>query len=135
MKIHHIGYLVSDTERTARAFAAMAPVRHVDRKPLDAQGVYISLLGTEAGGPYIELVEPYPSNTAMRRRLVSCIDGASPYHICYSVKDFDATLRSMLADGWLMVTRPFKGIDERLRASHLFKQAVGMVEIIEEAAS
>lgn len=134
MRFHHIAYMVANTDETARSLASFAPVKIVDRKPLEVQNAYISVLGTAESGPFIELVEPFENNSAMRKRLEKNAGDATPYHICFSVRDFDSTLENLLAEGWLMVTRPFHGLLPGLRATHLYKRSAGMIEIIEDLA-
>jgi hypothetical protein len=131
MQLDHIAYLVRDTDSALSALAPFSPEIEIDRRPLDSQKAFITLLSTANSAQKIELVEPFSDNFAMQGRLDR--EGADSvlYHVGYNVEDFDASFRNMRGNGWLPLTMPFEGFNPGCRASHLYNPQFGMVEIAE----
>jgi Glyoxalase/Bleomycin resistance protein/Dioxygenase superfamily len=134
MQIDHFAYLVRDTDLTLQAIAHAAHEILVHRKALDSQQAFITLLRVGAAAPLIELVEPFPENRSMWRRLEREGSQSILYHVGYSVSDFDAAFGSMRRSGWVPLTKPFEGMLPGCRASHLYNPAFGIIEIMEAAA-
>lgn len=87
MRIHHVGYLVKNMEKSRRLFEAMGYT--VENQPVYDAWRAVSICFLKKDGYRIELVSPEGKDSAvgeLRRKT-----GNSPYHICYEVNDLEKT--------------------------------------------
>ena len=131
MQLDHFAYLVRDTDRAIAALPQPDAEVTLYRQRLESQKVWISFVRTAERAPLVELVEPWPENTAMQARLAREGTDSVLYHLGYNVVDFDARFAQMRSDGWLPLTMPFEGLSPRCRTSHLYNPDVGVIEIME----
>lgn len=135
MELDHVAYLVRDTDASIAALARFCNQVTMYREPLANQKAFITYLASDDGSQKIELVEPFPENTLMHKRLGRKGEDSVLYHICYNVTDFDGVYRDLRSSGWLPVSKPFEGLNPGCRASHLLHPSFGIVEIAEVNAS
>jgi methylmalonyl-CoA/ethylmalonyl-CoA epimerase len=105
LKLHHIGYVVSDIEKAAAGFAGSVGARWDGKIVSDPlQGARVSFLKMGPQDAQIELVEPdspgAPTARFLRER------GAGLHHLCYEVRDLTATLQEMRDAGSLLAKPP-----------------------------
>lgn len=137
MKIDHIGYLVSDINKSIQVFQRLGYNReteiftdNVSDGDNGARNVYICFLRN--GRTRIELVSPANEESDVSSILKR--QGEGPYHICYRVENIDKTLRTFTGGGtgWLVIKKPTKAIAlHNARVAFLFKNGVGMLELVE----
>ena len=127
MKIHHIGYLVKNVEKAAKAAEVLGftpcadAVYDVDRR--------IYILFMENGGYRIELVQPdqdseiYP----LMKRYKN-----SPYHICYDIEDeeMDAAIERLSEQKFTLFKAPCRAVALEGDAAFLMSLDIGMVELV-----
>jgi len=130
MTFDHLAFLVRDTAQSVEAFMPFFPEVKLLRKRHELQGAYITYMCTSDGRMTIELVEPFEENKLLGDRLGREQQCCLPYHICFRVADFEAEHKRMREEGWLMLTRPFADFNLGVQASHLYKPAAGIVEIV-----
>lgn len=129
MRVHHVGYYVSDLEEARDAFAVLgfAPVsevvvdmaRKVDIQFLKNDTVCVELIFARDG------CDLFPKN--FRKQ------GSRPYHVCYAVSNLDGAVKSLEAKGFLLIRPPAHAVALGGRqVAFLYSEGVGMVEILEE---
>ena len=95
MKIHHIGFVVADRAR----YRANLPVQEVVAALYDpVQKAHLELI--DAGGAYIELIEPAEAESFTWNFLQK---GGGYHHICYEV-DSEAAAREAVTAARMVVT-------------------------------
>jgi len=130
MTFDHLAYLVRDTARSVEALRPFFPEVTLLRKAHELQGAYITYMCTADRRITIELVEPFENNKLLAGRLDRGKQQCVPYHICVMVDDFETEYNRMRQDGWITLTRPFESFTVATQASHLYKPAAGIVEIM-----
>lgn len=134
MRLHHIGYAVSDIAAYRRDFfdplfqpeSVSEPVHD----PIQRVRVCFARM---AGGTVIELVEPAGGESPLRGVIGSARGGL--YHLCYETEDLDAAIAGFRARGCLALSRPapaaaFGG----RRIVFLLTPQRDLVELLEAAA-
>jgi len=130
MHFDHSGYVVADSDETIAAMKPFYPVVVRYKEEIPSQKALISLLSTQDNLYRIELVEPLNDNILLNQMLKKSDRKCVPYHICFVTTDFDKQYQSMKQAGWATLTRPFNGMVNEQRASHLYHPAAGIVEIM-----
>lgn len=126
MKIHHIGYAVSHINLAVEQFRFLgyevgAVIDDVHR------GIYIAFAHQNAY--CVELIAPKSDDSPVSKILQK--NGPTPYHVCYSVEDIDASLTLLKSQKWAIVVPPAAAIafDNRLVA-FLYHRHVGLIELL-----
>lgn len=131
MKIHHVGYLVTDIEQACKDFEKLGytPVTQcildVERK------VYIIFLEPLQGrGWKVELIAPAADCKLFSKRMLQM--GSMPYHICYECDNFQSDIETLQAGGFRLIREPqvAPAIDNR-RVVFLYSESIGQVELLE----
>jgi methylmalonyl-CoA/ethylmalonyl-CoA epimerase len=105
LKLHHVGYVVSDIEKSAAGFAGSVGARWDGKIVADPlQGARVSFLTMRPEDAQIELVEPDSPGAPTARFLRE--KGEGLHHLCYEVKDLAETLQTMRAAGSLLARPP-----------------------------
>ena len=105
LRLHHVGYVVSDIEKAAAGFVDSVGARWdgtIVTDPL--QGARVSFLTMRPEDAQIELVEPDSPNAPTARFLRE--KGEGLHHLCYEVKDLTVALQQMRAAGSLLAKPP-----------------------------
>lgn len=135
MIIDHIGYLSKDIGKSIQAFESLGYKQETevitDNKAAEgfsARNVYICFLRN--GYIRIELVSPIDENSDIYFTLKR--QGEGPYHICYRVDDLEKAIQDLKRNAWMLLKRPAKAtaLDDA-RVAFLFKNGVGMIELVE----
>ena len=129
-RFHHIGYIVEDLAKSANRFRDFFPEILVDEVHHPEQMVTVSMLRARNGGLCVELVSPDRNNVLMRRQQDATNQSVLPYHICFWVPNFHASMTMLRAAGWLRLTKPFPTHHRGWVASHLYHADAGIVEIM-----
>ncbi|HEY2646195.1 MAG TPA: VOC family protein [Candidatus Acidoferrales bacterium] len=104
-RLHHVGYVVSDIEKSAAGFVDSVGACWdgiIVADPL--QGARVSFLTLRPEDAQIELVEPDASGAPTARFLTE--KGGGLHHLCYEVKDLNVALEEMRAAGNLLAKPP-----------------------------
>ena len=133
MKFHHVGIVVDSIERAAtqyRKFFGLLPVSDVVTD--HTQRVNVQFFASGKGATTVELVEPLPGDSPVRRALEK---GGGLNHLCFEVPDIAESVRQAKSDGAVCVRRPvpaaaFGG----RRIAFLFYRGIGLIEFLEAAA-
>ncbi len=133
LKFHHVGIVVESIREAARRyeeFFGLQPLSPVVRD--DRQGVNVQFLGGEAAATSVELIEPLPGNSPVRRALEK---GGGLNHICFEVTDIEECVRHAGSEGVICVCPPVPAVAfEGRRIAFLYYRGIGLVEFVEAAA-
>lgn len=102
--LHHVGYAVpsiADSLARWRTTLCAVAVRGVYDDPL--QGARVAFLEFAISPTLIELIEPLGAGGPLARFLEK---GGGLHHLCFEVDDLDERIRSLKADGAILVRRP-----------------------------
>ena len=127
MQPHHVGYLVKDIEKAAMEFAKLGYVVVSDVTYDSYRDINVCFLKNH--DLCIELVAPVSESSvvfSLSKKL-----GATPYHICYSVKDMEKEARTLRERGYVPMGQamPAPALGNALAAFY-FCQGVGIIELI-----
>ena len=128
-KIHHVGYLVNDIEKSIEPFemlgftAKNAPVFDEIRKAwicfLDGNGTVVELIEPREDSEIFPLLKKYTN---------------MPYHLCYIVRDLEASIVQLKHHGFLLF-KPIEAapaISASAKVAFLIHRRIGMVELLQE---
>jgi len=95
MRLHHIAYVCKNVEQKAEEFCRLLGYEIESPSVIDEnQNVRILFL-IHQDGSRLELLEPYGSNSPVRKFLEK---GGGLYHLCFEVDDLEAALRQITSD-------------------------------------
>ncbi len=129
MNIHHIGYLVKRLKKAQAQFEILGyklthPTVHDSYREVD-------ICFLEKDGYVVELISPTSPDSVVASLIKQYRN--MPYHLCYSVADFEEALVSLTASGFAQmgVSAPAPAIEGR-RVVFLMSSAIGIIELLEE---
>lgn len=128
MKIHHIGYIVSDMELSIREFQTLGYL--VESPPIEDTLRDIVICFLKNDGYRIEIITPLSENSSYHRMLKKYSQG--PYHLCYECKNLDEFLESSEAKNYVLIQKPMiaPAIHNK-RVAFLMSRQNGMIELLE----
>ncbi len=128
MKVHHIGYLVKNIEKSRAKFLQLG--YEVERPvKFDAiRDVNIEFLLND--GYRVELIQPLSENSPMYPLLKRYKN--SPYHICYEVDDLNKSVEELSGNGYTVIQEPKVApcIDDK-KVVFLTNISMGIIELVE----
>lgn len=130
MKLHHVGIVVDEIERHRPKYCKFFGLEPVSDVVSDqTQKVNVQFLGDPATETTLELIEPLPGDSPVRRAIAK---GETLNHLCFEVPDIDASLRQAEGDGAICIRRPvpataFGG----RRIAFVFYRGIGLIEFVE----
>ncbi len=132
MKVHHIGYLVKEIQKSIPAFEALG-YQVDDRFPVDfwdaSRMAHFAFL--RCGGYCIELIAPAKESPLYALyRQYKC----APYHMCYLCEGLEETIERLKEKGFMLflAPAPAPAIGETANVAFLISARAGMVELLEE---
>lgn len=130
LKIHHVGYLTSDLDSSAKSYNLLGYVK-TDVFNDDIQKTKICFL-SKKNDLMIELVEPYEENKTMKRLLNKI--GNSPYHICYETNNIYEAYDQLKINDWIPLFEPVKAIAFNNRLiCYFYCREIGYIELVNKA--
>ena len=128
MKVHHIGYYVTDIEEAQQEFISLGYTMEGLCTYDEERRIYVQFLRN--GSVLVELVAPaegcslFPKS---RRKI-----GASPYHICYECENIEKAAKKLQEQSFLLMRPPSPApAIANHRVAFLYSTSVGMVELVE----
>ena len=130
MKIHHLGWLVKDIEKSVNAFKALMGGDLSVEEPVVDTDRLIKLVFVHSDILCFEFIEPVSKESPVYEILKR--EGASLYHICMEVEDIDMETDRMVKKGILLVhpKKPAVAIGNR-NVAFLYDKNLGLVELVE----
>ncbi len=128
MKIHHVGYLAKNLEKSQKRFLDLGyeVEREVKYDPI--RRINISFL--KNGDYRVELIQPMDSESPMYPLLKRFKN--TPYHFCYETKDLDKAVSELSSNGYTVIQEPDIApcIDDK-RVVFLNNISMGIIELVE----
>ena len=137
MKLHHIGYLVKNIEKSIRAFQALG---YMPFSLLGREGSIVYDAGRQCDivflkhikslrENYIELIEPKTKESPIYSLMK--IYKNTPYHLCFQCADLDAEIETLKDFGWTVfhIPEPAPAIGGRM-VVFLVHHCAGIIELV-----
>lgn len=128
MKIHHIGYAVSDIAMSAESFEKLGYKYYSDI--VEDRERCVSIQFMEKDGYLIELIAPLNDKSQISSILKKV--GSSPYHFCYEVQNIDSEIENLLISGYVLIEKPNEAVAiANKKVAFLFNKDIGIIELLE----
>ncbi|HWZ32816.1 MAG TPA: VOC family protein [Bryobacteraceae bacterium] len=134
-RLHHVGFIVHSIEQSMQGFLRSLEGSwdsQIFHDPI--QKVKVAFLQPGLGaGAQIELVEPASEDSPVRRFLQASNGGM--HHLCYEVKDLEASLSGMRTGGARLVRPPKPAVAfANRRIAWVLTRENLLIELLEETA-
>ncbi len=130
LRLHHVGYVVSDIESSARGFMhslGMTWDGAIYEDPI--QRVKVTFLETGPACAQIELVAPAKADSPVTKFLAK---GGGQHHLCYQVEDIEKALAVFKSRKASVVQRPCPAVAfEGRRIAWLITRERLVIELLE----
>lgn len=129
MKIHHIGYLVNNMQKSIEQFFSLG--FEIERETMldELRKVEIAFLIND--GYRIELVSPIDKDSDVGELYKKYKD--APYHICYLSNNYKRDIDSLINEGYIVMneSKVAPALDGK-EVIFLYKRNIGIIEIIDD---
>ena len=128
MKIHHVGYLAKNIEKTGKKFLELG--YGVEREVMYDEYRQIDIEFLKNGDYRVELIQPKSEDSPMFPLLKRFKN--SPYHFCYEVADLEQSVEELSQMGYTVIQEiaPAPAIDGR-KGVFLNNISMGIIELVE----
>lgn len=133
MKVHHIGVAVADIRKSIEGYRELG--WKWDGLIIDdsKRGVRLAFINRSDTKELVELVSPLSEDNPVSNRLKSMRNVATPYHICYQVRDIDKTIEILRARKYILTEEASPAIAfNNRRVAFLLRSDLGLIELLEE---
>ena len=129
MKVHHIGYAVSNLNESLEIFLGLGYEIVKNAVKDEKRNVEISFVRNDH--LLVELISPLDSRSPISNYLNKI--GNTPYHICYEVDDIDEKLSDLRKSKFRIVEKPSKAIAiNNRRVAFMYNPKYGLLELLEK---
>jgi methylmalonyl-CoA/ethylmalonyl-CoA epimerase len=128
MKIHHVGYLAKNIEKTEKKFLELG---YSVERPTAYDNIRDINIEFLVNGDYrVELIQPMSENSPMYPLLKHFKN--APYHFCYEVEDMEAAIKNLEEKRYTVIQEPNIApcIDGK-RVTFLNNISMGIIELVE----
>jgi len=128
MKIHHLGFLSKNMEKTVRSFKDLGMIELLNVED-DLRQVNLTFLSS-CTGEIIEVISPSGKNSVVAK-LTNKFSN-SVYHICFESLDIEGDIRELEKKDFILLVPPESAIAfNNNRVAFLFNEYSGIVELVE----
>lgn len=129
MKIHHVGYLVSDIDKSLLKFQLLGYKIEKEKIYDEIRDIFIVFIKNDMYR--VELIQPVSEKSVAYNLLKKY--GHSPYHICYIVKNIEMEVEGLKQQRYVLIDEPCvaPAIEGR-RTVFLYNKNVGIIELVED---
>ncbi len=129
MKIHHIGYLVSDMDKAIQSFREMGGVLETELPVFDPDRM-IDIAFVRVGATLLELVCPREGCITVGEALKRLKN--IPYHLCFECASLEDTINELVNKGCLVVEEPKEACAiHNQKVAFLYSSEMGLFELVE----
>ncbi len=137
MKVHHLGYLVKDISKSAKAFRSLGFVdklyddgSFICADPYRKCDICFMELNDGVSTTCIELVAPNTKESPIYGLMEKYKN--TPYHICYESENLEEDMKNLKGNGWSVFIPPAvaPAIDGR-NVVFLINRSAGIIELVE----
>lgn len=127
MKIHHIGYVVKEINKSIQEFTNLG--YNLMSQIID-KNRNISIVFMKNENYVIELISPINHKSPVEKILNK--SGPTPYHICYKCENIEEKILELKQKGWILIKKKEKAIAiENNYVAFLYHKDLGMIELVE----
>lgn len=128
MKIHHIGYAVSNIQQSIEQFQKLG--FRVEKQIVKDEKRKVEIAFMSSGNYLVELLCPLSEDSPVTNYLNKV--GNTPYHFCYETDNIDNAIASLRKERYILVEKPSKAtaIDGQ-RVAFLYNPKYGLLELLE----
>jgi len=128
MNIHHIGYAVSDIEKSICEFEKIGFKKAGELYIDNNRNVFIQLM--KSNQLLIELISPSNENSPVKSIIKR--NGNTPYHLCLCTENISLTIKELRKNKYTLIESPNPAIafNDRL-VSFLYHKDIGIIELLE----
>ena len=131
MKVHHIGYAVSNLNESLEIFLGLG--YEIVKNAVKDEKRNVELAFVRNGHLLVELISPLDSQSPITNYLYK--SGNSPYHICYEVNDIDEKLGDLRKSRFIIVEKPAPAIAiNNQQVAFLYHPKYGLLELLEKSS-
>ncbi len=128
MKIHHVGFLAKNIEKTEKKFFELGYEVESPTAYDEIRKINIEFLVN--GGYRVELIQPMSEESPMYPLLKRFKN--SPYHFCYEVENLDAAVEELSGKGYTVIQEPeIAPCIEGKKVAFLNNISMGIIELVE----
>lgn len=132
LHIHHLGYAVSDVEKSVKSFERLGFVRVSEVVEDTLRNVNIVFVKNKLEGTIIELVEPISEKSPVSKSLKYNKNVAHPYHVCYEVENLQRSIEMLKRQGYYLISDSSPALAIRNRdVAFMLQRDGGMVELLQ----
>lgn len=125
MKIHHIGIACKDIEKAISDYKHLYSIKSISDIVFDPlQQASLVYIETEHGHN-IEFISGSKVDGLVEK-------GISYYHLCYEVKDLEASVNNFVSKGAMVVSEPKEAILFNNRRVAFLYTNTGLIELLED---
>ena len=128
MKIHHVGYLAKNIEKTEKKFFELGYTVESPTAYDEIRKINIEFL---VNGDYrVELIQPMSEDSPMFPLLKRYKN--SPYHFCYEVESLEESVKELSENGYTVIQEPeIAPCIEGRKVAFLNNISMGIIELVE----
>ena len=128
MEVHHVGYLVTDIDRSLGHFILLGFDKETNKQYDEYRDIYILFLVN--GAMRVELVQPASERSEFYGMLKKFKN--LPYHICYITNNMSDSINMFKKEGFALTQSPqcATAIDNR-KVAFLLNPDIGIIELLE----
>lgn len=128
MKIHHVGYLVKNIDKSLTDFVKLGYKKESEIIHDEFRKINICFL---VNGDYrIEFVEP-TEECEFLKNLIKKI-GVGTYHLCYESDDFEKDVKNLTENGYIIAQEKAEAVAiDKKNVVFLYSRNAGLIEIID----
>lgn len=130
MLVHHIGYYVTDIQKSKKAFLCLGYNIEKDVTVDTIRGIKVMFLASINNR--IELIQILNEVQDNDINFMKNTKYACPYHICYEVDDIDDSIQQLSKQKFKIINKKSKAIAiDNKEVVFLYNKHVGIIELIE----
>jgi methylmalonyl-CoA/ethylmalonyl-CoA epimerase len=129
MKIHHVGYLTKNLEKSRKQFEKLGYETEQEVSFDEIREINIEFMVND--GYRVELIEPVSKDSPMYPLLKHYKN--TPYHFCYSVENLEEAIEKLTEERYVVIDKPERApCIEGRRVSFLMHKDMGIIELVED---
>ena len=128
LKVHHIGYAVSNLKQSLEMFLNIG--YSLESGPVIDNKRNVEIAFVLNNGYLIELISPLNEKSPIKNYLDKI--GNTPYHLCYETNDIKVAIANLRKQRYLIVEKPSEAVAlDNQNVAFLYHPKYGLLELLE----
>lgn len=128
MKVHHIGYAVSNIQNGIEMFLKIGYI--IESGPVKDTKRNVEIAFMQNNNYRVELIAPLNNASPIKNYLNKV--GNTPYHICYETENIETTINELKKQKYKVIEMPSEAIAlKNKRIAFLYHPRYGLLELFE----